>query len=335
MANVNVEAAVPEQQVEIEAEHSDYDSAVSDSDYASLTTSLSSSVTNYVYENGRRYHRFREGQYLFPNDEVEQDRLDMVHHIDRLMLGGALFKAPISTSPQRVLDIGTGTGIWALEFADEFPSAEVLGIDLSPIQPQWTAPNCQFVVDDVEAVWPYPEAKAFDYIHQRNMVGSLADWDRVARQAYQHLKPGGFYELQEFRFEFMSQGNKEAFQNSVIDEWQKLVDEGTAKFGKPLNIAHELADKAKAAGFVNVHEDVLKIPIGSWPKDKPLKTIGQWMQVHAIESVEPLTLALFTRVLGWSEAECRVLIAKVQREFKERRQYYVNCHFIYGQKPTA
>ncbi len=137
MANVNVEAAVPEQQVEIEAEHSDYDSAVSDSDYASLTTSLSSSVTNYVYENGRRYHRFREGQYLFPNDEVEQDRLDMVHHIDRLMLGGALFKAPISTSPQRVLDIGTGTGIWALEFADEFPSAEVLGIDLSPIQPQW------------------------------------------------------------------------------------------------------------------------------------------------------------------------------------------------------
>ncbi len=191
------------------------------------------------------------------------------------------------------------------------------------------------MVDDVEAVWPYPEAKAFDYIHQRNMVGSLADWDRVARQAYQHLKPGGFYELQEFRFEFMSQGNKEAFQNSVIDEWQKLVDEGTAKFGKPLNIAHELADKAKAAGFVNVHEDVLKIPIGSWPKDKPLKTIGQWMQVHAIESVEPLTLALFTRVLGWSEAECRVLIAKVQREFKERRQYYVNCHFIYGQKPTA
>jgi methylase of polypeptide subunit release factors len=33
-----------------------------------------------------------------------------------------------------VLDIGTGTGIWAIDFADEHPEAEVIGTDLSPIQ---------------------------------------------------------------------------------------------------------------------------------------------------------------------------------------------------------
>lgn len=32
-------------------------------DHQSQTTSLKSSITNYVYENGRRYHSYREGSY--------------------------------------------------------------------------------------------------------------------------------------------------------------------------------------------------------------------------------------------------------------------------------
>lgn len=35
----------------------------------------------------------------------------------------------------RVLDLGTGTGIWAIDYADEHPEAKVIGVDLSPIQP--------------------------------------------------------------------------------------------------------------------------------------------------------------------------------------------------------
>jgi ubiquinone/menaquinone biosynthesis C-methylase UbiE len=44
--------------------------------------------------------------------------MDLVHHIYSLLLGGKLHKAPISSNPQRVLDIGTGTGIWAMDFAE-------------------------------------------------------------------------------------------------------------------------------------------------------------------------------------------------------------------------
>lgn len=84
------------------------DSALGD-DRASSTGSLNSSVMNYQYENGRRYHAFREGNYFMPNDEAEQDRLDLTHHILALLLGGHLYKAPVS-EPGRILDIGTGTG---------------------------------------------------------------------------------------------------------------------------------------------------------------------------------------------------------------------------------
>ncbi|KAL5352249.1 hypothetical protein ACLOAV_002196 [Pseudogymnoascus australis] len=112
-------------------ESDDADSAYGDS-VASSSTSLASSITRYQYENGRRYHAYKQGEYYLPNDEMEQDLLDLQHHIYRLCQGGSLFCAPIK-EPQSVLDIGTGTGIWAMEFADEFPGALVIGTDLSPI----------------------------------------------------------------------------------------------------------------------------------------------------------------------------------------------------------
>lgn len=54
----------------------DSDDVGSDAGYetdsnTAASTSLAESVRDYIYENGRRYHRFREGRYNFPNDDVE------------------------------------------------------------------------------------------------------------------------------------------------------------------------------------------------------------------------------------------------------------------------
>ena len=70
-----------------------------------------------------------------------------------------------STTPERVLDVGTGTSIWPMDFADEFLSAVVVATDLSLIQPSWVPPNAKFVIEDAESDWLYSPAKAFDYIH--------------------------------------------------------------------------------------------------------------------------------------------------------------------------
>jgi methylase of polypeptide subunit release factors len=61
--------------------------------------------------------------------------MDLEHHIFCLLTGG-LHLAPL-TSPQRILDLGTGTGLWAIDAADKYPTAEVIGTDLSPTQPKW------------------------------------------------------------------------------------------------------------------------------------------------------------------------------------------------------
>jgi cyclopropane fatty-acyl-phospholipid synthase-like methyltransferase len=63
--------------------------------------------------------------------------MDLHHEIMILLLQGELHKTPMLVNPQNILDVGTGTGIWAIDMADKYPSAEVLGIDLSPLQPKW------------------------------------------------------------------------------------------------------------------------------------------------------------------------------------------------------
>lgn len=95
------------------------DDAASDAGYESdsasrASTSICSTVRDYEFENNRRYHRFQEGRYQFPNDEPEQEREDMKHAMIVHLCQGKLHYAPLE-SPQKILDVGTGTGIWAID----------------------------------------------------------------------------------------------------------------------------------------------------------------------------------------------------------------------------
>jgi len=130
-----------------------------------------------------------------PTDEKEQDRLDLHHEIMLNLLGGKIHLAPVQ-NPQRILDVGTGTGIWAIDAADKFPSAKVIGTDLSPIQPKWVPPNCQFQVDDAEREWTF-ESELFDFIHARNLAQSISKWDMLMESINRCTKPGGVVELAE------------------------------------------------------------------------------------------------------------------------------------------
>lgn len=96
-------------------------------------------MEEYLVENGRRYHAYYgPDKNLMPSDEIEKERLDVHHEIMLLVAGRKLHAAPVNTSKaHRVLDLGTGTGIWAIDYAHQNPSAKVIGLDLSPIQPNW------------------------------------------------------------------------------------------------------------------------------------------------------------------------------------------------------
>lgn len=302
---------------------------------SSASTSLASSILNYEYSNGRRYHGYRSGAYVLPNDEQEQDRLDLLHHIFNMILNGKLYDAPIGPSPRRALDIGTGTGIWAIDFADEHPGCDVLGTDLSPIQPTWVPPNAKFYIDDAESDWVYSPDEHFDYIHVRTLSGGITDWDRLIQQCYANLHPGAWLEFQEPNA--LCESDDGTIETAhAMQRWQELCNKAAKSFAKEIRVGHTLAQRMRDAGFVDVAEKVVKVPIGPWPRDPRMKEIGRYQREHMAMGIEPYTLGFIGKILGWSEEECRVLIAQTTNDVRRRDVHmYIKFYFVHGRKPQA
>jgi SAM-dependent methyltransferase len=249
------------------AMYNDNDSDYASSGYDTSTQSLTSSINQYLFENGRRYHAYYGTEKnLQPTDETEQARLDLHHEILLLLLDSKLHLAPIDDKPQRILDVGTGTGIWAIDMADRYPSAEVIGTDLSPIQPKWVPPNCRFEVDDAELEWMYPE-NSFDFVHARNIAQGISDWNKLTREMYKAVKPGGWAELAEVGTVFGSDDGSLKPDSPLLKGW-RLFDEALIKLGRPMPDGNTLKKCLEDAGFVDVVVVPVKQPFGPWPKDK-------------------------------------------------------------------
>jgi hypothetical protein len=85
----------------------DNDSAYGESLDQDDTYTLASQITKYRYENGRRYHAYRDGAYWAPNDEVQNDQQDIAHHLWLLTLDGRLHLAPVVDPQVRLPYLGT------------------------------------------------------------------------------------------------------------------------------------------------------------------------------------------------------------------------------------
>jgi cyclopropane fatty-acyl-phospholipid synthase-like methyltransferase len=140
-------------------------------------------------------------------------------------------------NPQRILDVGTGTDIWAIDVADEYPSSQAIGIDLSPLQLGWVPPKAQFYVEDAETEWIYSSDKFFDLIHTRIMVGSIGDWGKFASQAYTHLRHDGWIELHEPQSWIVSDDDSIS-RCGYTNQFQTKCVEAAQKFAKNINLAH-------------------------------------------------------------------------------------------------
>ncbi|KAI2626805.1 S-adenosyl-L-methionine-dependent methyltransferase [Xylaria nigripes] len=318
-----------------EDEFDDDDSAYGD-DNASSTASLSASILEYRTMHGRTYHSERgNAQSWGPNDAQHDESLDIIHHAATLIQDGKLTLAAIPKDrPIKVLDVGSGSGLWAIDFADEYPLAEVIGVDISPSQPQWIPPNLRFEVDDITLPWTYPP-NSFDYIHMRWLVGAIPNWYSVIEEVFKALKPGGIFESVESSC--MIQSDDGTVQpGSALHQWGEVFQEAGKKFGRTFTpVEEELPRKGMvAAGFTDVKVHNFKMILGPWPADPKWKEVGMYARLSLEQDIEGFLLYMWTKVLGWTKEEISVYAAHLRRELHNPNfhSYYPQC-IVIGHKP--
>lgn len=119
-------------------------------------------------------------------------------------------------------------------------------------------PNCSFEIDDVENEWLYKPSEAFTFIHSRDMAGSIKDSDKLFAQAFKHLQPGGYLEMQSFEVELYSDDDTLKKAQDAL-QWKDLLIEASNKFGKPLNVEGTWREKMTKAGFVDIKNEEYKV----------------------------------------------------------------------------
>ncbi|KAF4456668.1 hypothetical protein F53441_1224 [Fusarium austroafricanum] len=235
-------------------------------------------------------------EYSFPNDESESGRLDLQHNLWLLTLQGELDLSPkIKESAKRVLDVGTGTDIWAIEYG--------------------VPPNCIFEIGDLEKEWTWTEP--FDFIFSRLVTGSFADIERFIQKSYDNLEPGGYLEMQDLTYPITCDDGTLPSDRELLRSG-KLSIEASAKAGRAINLAPKYKSFLEKACFTEAVDKQSKWPMNEWPKDKHYKELGKRSHANINSGLEGLTLGLFTRFLGWSADEVRVFCSAMRKQLRDR-----------------
>ncbi|KAJ4292848.1 hypothetical protein N0V88_005506 [Collariella sp. IMI 366227] len=204
------------------------------------------------------------------------------------ILDGKLYLAPLDGSiVRRALDIGTGFGHWAIEFADLHPNIEVIGTDLSPMQSCWVPSNLSFQLDDATRPWTF-ENESVDYVHMRYLYGSIPDWDELFRQAYQVLKPGGYVETFETEALFFAEdGSME--ENLALNLWGEMFEVAGRRMGRSFHVLTEDLQRKglEAAGFEDLVQQDFKVGLVMFILHEVMEVPWDFSQINAyIEDLE-------------------------------------------------
>ncbi|KAK4454383.1 S-adenosyl-L-methionine-dependent methyltransferase [Podospora aff. communis PSN243] len=296
----------------------------------SVFGSLSSSVKDHVWEYGRRYHMFKYGRYPLPNDEEEFKRESLRHTMLKELLHGKLYFAPIGSHPQKIIDLGTGFGEWAIEVGETFPSATIVGVDLSPIQPVWIPPNVEFLVDDIEDDWVY--ASDFDFVHLRFTGITIKDNATLQQSIFQNLKPGGWVEYQDIYPEPGSEDNSMPADYAVRKFYALCVRVFRNVYNFELDFVKKLPESLQSQGFANVQHKVFHVPIGDWPKDQRMRTIGGYLREVLMNFASAMAARPFVE-FGMEKAEIDELVSSLRDSLSDRSIHaYLPIHYVWGQK---
>ncbi len=168
-----------------------------------------------------------------------------------------------------IVDIGTGTGRWAIEMAARYPGATIIGVDIAPIQAKPVPENVRFEIADVEKPWTI-DPSSVDFIHVRALAGMIRNWPSLISEAFGKLKPGGLLEITDVRGRVLDFDGKFG-EDEITPNLTRLFQQLATSLGTIFDPAPEMPGWLHDEGFEKVAQQTEIIPLGRWAKDKKLR----------------------------------------------------------------
>ncbi|KAF0542536.1 S-adenosyl-L-methionine-dependent methyltransferase [Gigaspora margarita] len=298
-------------------------------DFTESTSSCNiKTVSNIKILGGRPYLDDEVSIYLFPADWEEADRVQTCHFALKHLLGGNC-TAPLSDiiKPEsKVLDVGCGSGHWCFEIAQEFPEADVYGIDIISSFPSEIKPsNCYFQECNITDGLPF-EDNDFDYVFMRHMFLALRDcqWVPLLNEIMRVLKPGGVFEFVEFDLIPQSIG-------PVYSDLINQCNESLKNKQIDLQFLPKFDQTVIDVGFQNVNCIRKNIPLGRW--DKNIGKIGEIWTSNMFQMSKSLN-SLITSIVNNSDEDHDRILSKIYFEEVDLYHSYQVHYIILATKST-
>jgi hypothetical protein len=119
-------------------------------------------------------------------------------------------------------------------------------------------------------------------------------------------------------------------ENALSDFYQRLA-EAMSKANLDLNAITKTREELLSAGFINVREEVLRMPIGDWMQDPELKEIGRLFELVVKSAIPDIAMRAIEEGLHWSSREVTILGARAR---SLGLPMYFPLYIITGQKPA-
>ncbi len=260
-----------------------------------------------------------ETDYLLPKDYDEEARLNFQHHALYLTLGNH-YLAPLPPTVRTIVDVGTGTGIWAGEMARQRPDALVLGLDIDPaLFGKTPPPHCLLRQGNVLEGLPLPDAFA-EFTHQRLLVLAIPDekWPGVIAELVRVTQVGGWLELVETDAHVQNGGPATERLFSLLAALRRQRGlQGEAVF--------HLGELLRSAGVQQIDTQEIPLKVGPWGA-----RAGQMMERDIVTAVQALKEPCCA-ACDVSAQEFEHLLQRMREEW-QTAQAYCMIYAVYGRR---
>ncbi|KAK8069371.1 hypothetical protein PG994_005987 [Apiospora phragmitis] len=194
------------------------------------------------------------------------------------------------------------------------PTCYVLGIDVEPVVPPFTLPNCAFETVDITKPWPFESR--FDYIHARG----VPDFPPNTRKAvfdsmWNHLSPGGWMECTNWVMRIQSADR--STEGTRCEQWFHAIERGVSAMGGSLLFPIEWQRLMTARGCRNIQVRKYPVPLNTWPPSERLQKIGSMMTENTLSVVDMVTSPVLRGALRWSKEACDAIISDCNKELPD------------------